>query len=422
MGRFLRKLKRFVALLAWFFLFSALLSRSSTDSLSARGRLDQYITGVEFNYVTWDLGALWKKVGQFALGTSGYLEPEARSGYVLEYLQILADTQEAEASLRSIYADPAISDPEAASSQVRQSLQELYARRDQIAPLAESIFQNQASVVVADMGLSFAGQPLPPLLFQITPLPRALIISPRDEIYQLANLSVDPDLPVDRQAEIEQAIFEEQRVSALVVPVGGIGMYPTMIIATADINWLAEVVCHEWVHNFLTVRPLGASYMNSPELRIMNETTASIAGVEMGSRLIELYYPDYMPAPPAEQGQPGQPQPRPSGMAFNFNKELHRTRLVVDELLEMGQIEFAETYMEQRRAFIWAHGYRIRKLNQAYFAFYGAYADQPGGAAGADPVGTAVRQLRAQSDSLAQFLKTIAWMYDFTQLELATAP
>ena len=58
----------------------------------------------------------------------------------------------------------------------------------------------------------------------------------------------------------------------------------------------------------------------------------------------------------------------------------------------------------------------MRKINQAYFAFHGAYADTPGGAAGEDPVGPAVRALREQSDSLADFIKTMAWMWSFDQL------
>ena len=61
----------------------------------------------------------------------------------------------------------------------------------------------------------------------------------------------------------------------------------------------------------------------------------------------------------------------------------------------------------------------IRKLNQAYFAFHGAYADTPGGAAGEDPVGPAVRELRQQSATLAEFLRTIAWMNSFEDLQQA---
>jgi hypothetical protein len=99
---------------------------------------------------------------------------------------------------------------------------------------------------------------------------------------------------------------------------------------------------------------------------------------------------------------------------------MHETRTNVDQMLADGKIEEAEAYMEARRQFFWENGYRIRKLNQAYFAFHGAYADLPGGAAGAeDPVGPAVRTLRAQSDSLADFINRISWMWSFEQLQAA---
>jgi hypothetical protein len=98
---------------------------------------------------------------------------------------------------------------------------------------------------------------------------------------------------------------------------------------------------------------------------------------------------------------------------------MHETRVTTDALLAQGKIEEAEAYMESRRQFFWENGYRIRKLNQAYFAFYGAYADQPGGAAGAteDPIGDAVRKLRSQSSSLADFLNRISWMWSLEQLQ-----
>jgi hypothetical protein len=47
------------------------------------------------------------------------------------------------------------------------------------------------------------------------------------------------------------------------------------------------------------------------------------------------------------------------------------TRIEVDRLLAGGKIQEAEQYMEARRQIFVAHGYQIRKLNQAYFAFYG---------------------------------------------------
>jgi hypothetical protein len=98
---------------------------------------------------------------------------------------------------------------------------------------------------------------------------------------------------------------------------------------------------------------------------------------------------------------------------------MHETRVQADALLAAGKIDAAEAYMEQRRQVFWDHGYPIRKLNQAYFAFYGAYADVPGGPAGEDPVGPAVRALRKQSASLTVFLERISQMSTFAELQQA---
>ena len=89
----------------------------------------------------------------------------------------------------------------------------------------------------------------------------------------------------------------------------------------------------------------------------------------------------------------------------------------MDELLARREIELAEQFMEYRRGVFWENGYRIRKLNQAYFAFHGAYADSPVSSAGEDPVGAAVRQLRAQSASLSEFVDAVSKVTSFEELE-----
>jgi hypothetical protein len=118
---------------------------------------------------------------------------------------------------------------------------------------------------------------------------------------------------------------------------------------------------------------------------------------------------------PLDHPNPGD-LPRPP---FDFRAQMHETRVNTDALLAEGKIDEAETYMEARRLIFLKNGYLLRKINQAYFSFYGAYADTPGGAAGEDPVGPAVRALREQSDSLADFVNAISWMTDFEQLQEA---
>jgi hypothetical protein len=400
-----------------------LLQRSDIETGDLTQRVHGFTRGVEFDYGKWGLRALGIKSLQVGSGAVDYLPQESQKQLVLEYLDLVREIYQAEAVLEDIYADPNIEDPESISTEARQTLAALYEQRDQMAPLAEAILQNQITAVAADLGLTLGGQSIPPVLYHVTPLPLALIVSPRDTIRQDADISLIPDLTVADRTSLEEQVDQNLDVSSLVVNIGGVGMYPTMVMQTTSINWLAEVVAHEWIHNVLTLRPLGASYMKSPELRIMNETTASIAGKEIGAALIERFYPEFVPPPPPptddsqDSPEPTQPAEPP---AFDFRAEMHETRINADELLADGKIEEAEAYMEARRQFFWENGYHIRKLNQAYFAFHGAYADQPGGAAGAaDPVGPAVRALRAQSDSLASFINRISWMWSFDQLQAA---
>jgi hypothetical protein len=247
------------------------------------------------------------------------------------------------------------------------------------------------------------------------------------------NISLLPDMSVEEIDALEKDVEQQLGVSALIVGIGGVGTYPTMVMSTTYLPWLLEVVAHEWVHNYLTLRPLGVNYMTTAELRTINETTANIAGKELGRATLDRYYPDIAanlppldpPAPPViEEPQPQQPAPTPTPddpTVFRFSREMRITRLQVDELLAAGKIEEAEQYMEERRVVFWENGYRIRRLNQAYFAFHGAYADAPGGGAGGrDPVGPTVQLLRYQSESLVDFLYRISWISSYAQLQAMT--
>ena len=398
-----------------------LLSYSSLPPGDQLERVRAFSRDIEFDYISWTLDAIEIKLVQSALDVSDRLPEGDRSQVVLDYLGLVARISQAEAHLNEIYANPEIVDPQNASALVRGQLEDLHAQRALLEPLAESVLQSQISDTVAGLGLTLGGQPIPPVLYHSTPLPTALIVSPRDTIRQDQNISLKPDMSVDERNALEEKVDRALNVSSLVVDVGGIGVYPTMVIQTSDLNYLSEVIAHEWVHNFLTFRPLGVSFLNGPELRTMNETAASIAGVEIGRALLERYYPELLPPPPPPPPTPGEIQPPPPPV-FDFREAMRITRETADQLLAEGKIEQAEDYMEARRVFFWENGYLIRKLNQAYFAFHGAYADQPGGAAGEDPVGAAVRALRSQSLSLADFLNRISWMSSFEQLKKAVSP
>jgi hypothetical protein len=376
---------------------------------------------IEFDYLSWTLDALGGKLAMGSFGPIDHLPTEAQTQAVIDYLILVQQIEIAENHLADIYGDPELSDAEAAAGPLLSELDRLYAERERLFPLAEAVLQHQVSMVVAELGLAFGGQSFPPVLYQVTPLPKALIISPRDVIRQDADISLRAEISLDEAVVLEEQVENNLDYSALVTDVGGVGLYPTMVMQTRSLNWLAEVVAHEWIHNYLTLRPLGVNYFSSPQLRTMNETTASLAGKEIGAVVIERYYPEFAPPPPEPVDEEPEEdelvvEPEPEPPTFDFRAEMRETRLTADELLAEGKIEEAEVYMEERRQIFWDNGYRIRKLNQAYFAFHGAYADVPGGAAGDDPVGDAVRRLRASNEPLADFVNQISWMWSVEQL------
>jgi len=413
----------------------AIIILAGSDAPRLKGESDRvrfFTRDIEFDYPNWVWDAAWTKIKQGAINAPYIFDRGTNKQIVFEYLRTTQQLIQTEINLEQIYADPAITDKDSTSAFLRAQRDELIARQNSLAPFAEATLQNQISEALAELGLTTSGQPLPPVLYHISSTPLALIVAPRDHIHQIANISVLPSLTLNDMIKLEDDVADSLNVSTLVVGIGGVGVYPTMVTETTDLRWMLDTIAHEWTHNYLNARPLGLNYSTTPELRTMNETTASIAGNEVGNYVLQKYYPEMIaslsPSGPLNanlsllpfnnlslpsNGPFGEPPP------FDFRAEMHETRVTADKLLEQGNIEEAESYMEERRQIFWDNGYLLRKLNQAYFAFHGAYADVPGGAAGEDPVGPAVRALREQSDSLEDFVNTIAWMTSFEQLQEA---
>jgi len=406
--------------LNWLVFFCALiltLGGSNVPPGDQREQVRTFTRKIEFDYVTWTLDALAVKWAQISMGSGAFLPVAEHSQIVLDYLDLVNQIWQVESQVKDIYANLDIANPEASSASLRKQLDELYAQNNLLGPLAETALQNQLDYILADIGLTLGGQSIPPVLYRTSNPPLSLIVSPRNVIREDQQISVSPDLTLKEIVTLEDRVAKRLNVSTLVTEIGGVGLYPTMVMQTNNIHWLADTITHEWTHNFLSLRPLGISYLESPELRTMNETTANIAGKELGRLLVARFYPDQLlPESPPEANPSGQNTSLEPPL-FNYRAEMHKTRVTVDKMLSEGKIEEAEAYMETSRRFLWEHGYHLRKLNQAYFAFHGAYADEALGAAGEDPVGNAVRLLRAQSPSVAAFIKRISWMWSFDKLK-----
>ena len=390
------------------------------------------LAGDVFDFVGWEVGALAAKAEPAIVPAQDYVEASRRKSLVSDYIELVKRIERVQDEIDGIYSDPKIADPLSASARQRQELADLRVKQNNQQTLVETILEEQVSTVLSEKGFAVGGQVVPPLKFRLTPLPQMLIVSPRDEIYQKDAFSLQAGLTTDRAEEIEREVDRRFNVSSLVESIGGMGLYPTMLLETTSLDWTLEVAAHEWTHNWLTLRPLGLNYEKSPQTRTMNETAASIVGKEIGELTLQRFYPEL--APPPRPPRPPGPAPTPTRdpNRFDFRAEMRDTRIEVDRLLAEARkakaagdvamanarINEAEDYMHQRRTVFAERGYTIRKLNQAYFAFHGAYADEPG-AAGQDPVGPAVKRLRDASPSLLAFLQKIAPMTSFDELKRA---
>lgn len=287
----------------------------------------------------------------------------------------------------------------------------------------ENIIEGRVTSVIEDQRLtaepplfSDLGVVFPPVDFEFDQPPRVLVTSPREKIELKSDDLLMPGLTLDTVEQIEREAEQHGHTSALVVQSGGVATYPSVIDNLDDYGHVIEIVSHEWTHQYLAFYPLGAKYFAGSELRTLNETVASISGKQLAALYFERYgdldlsASDPKPASPAPTAVPGAPTPAP----FDFTAEMRALRMQVEALLSQGKVEAAEALMRQKRDEFAQRGYFIRKLNQAYFAFYGFYATGPGSI---DPIGPKMEQLLKDAGSAGAFLRLARQITSVSDLE-----
>ena len=296
----------------------------------------------------------------------------------------------------------------------------------------EKALETAVAATLRSLGFGTAAGVFPPVDTVLAGSPTVLIISPRDRIQRQDSVILQTGLTAAARTQIESRVESDAALSALVVNTGGIAFYPSITVPDAGVDFALEIIAHEWAHHWLWFRPLGRRYFAGGALTAINETVAGIAGREIGA-LARQRLPGYRPPAPqnpapdnpasaaasasaadnapdaasaSKSASASEPELDGGPARFDFQAEMRLTRERVDALLAAGDRAAAEEYMERRRRVFVAHGYYIRRLNQAYFAFYGAYATT--GAAGVNRIGQQVAELRRRSPSLAAFLRTAA--------------
>ena len=370
----------------------------------------QYGHAVPYKYslVQWEAENFLAKwlhgLGSRLTGSS--LDDQEKRDLVMEYFRLVEEEQRLERRVRELLV-PTPGDSPAALADYEEELRLVKEARGAIRDEVEETLEATIDAAIDEEGLfpegliGAIGIHFPPVDFRLAPSPKVLIISPRDRIEVVEASLLDPDITTEEMDALEELIFTEDDVSPIVAGTGGVATVPAVINSRYSLRTTLHIAAHEWLHHYLFFRPLGQTYGHNSDMTAINETVANIFGREIG----DLVYQQYETAARMLVSFHPYLPPQTQQEAFDFRREMRETRLTTEDLLSEGRIEEAEAYMEERRLFLAENGYYIRKLNQAYFAFHGNYADSP---AAVSPLFGQLTALRAASPTLGDFIREVA--------------
>ena len=370
----------------------------------------------EFDVVRWEathfLDKWWNQLLSLLPGRCA--SEEERQAAISAFFDLGDQVRELEEELEAVVARPR-EQRERSPEDVQAELEELLDQRKRLQTVVEEAMESEISSVLDELGISgkLGAIRWPPVDFTFEGSPLVLVTSPRDEIVRLDDVVLKSGLDLFTQEGLEAELERIRDVSALVVPTGGIATYPAHVSPTRSLHSAAILASHEWLHHFLFFRPLGARWFTGGDLASINETMANITGREIGDRVFTRLTGEVVERPPyvpPTLQDPSEPAPD----TFDFRREMRRTRLRLDELLAESRVDEAEAYLEERRLVFVANGFNIRKLNTAFFAFFGTYADNPASVSLIEPQ---LQTIRADSADLAEFLGRVSAITSNQELE-----
>ena len=368
----------------------------------------------ERDLVRWEITHFPDKWLRLALGVfRDSPDAEERLELATEFVALRDDLRDRREMLERALAVSAGASEIAALQAEAEALE---SRRAEIAPDVEETLEAVISQTVDDLGIIDRLGPVrwPPVDFTFESNGLLLVQSPRDEIVRLGDFLLEPDVDLLQQIALEEEVESlDPNISALVVRIGGVATYPAQVTPDASLHDLLRIASHEWLHHWLFFRPLGRAWFAGGELTSVNETVANIASEEISDRALARLTGEVLVREPWQPPQISE-RVEPDPDVFDFQREMRGTRTRLEELLTAGAVAEAEAYLEERRLVFVENGYNIRKLNTAWFAFHGTYADGP---ASISPLEGQIRSIRADSANLAEFLDRVAVISEEGELE-----
>jgi hypothetical protein len=338
---------------------------------------------------------------------------EEKQDDVLRYFALREELGEAIDSLNHAMTDPGSNSVLSLQAEVDRVLEE----RESLRVSVEETIESAISTAFQETGLGWWGDIVfPPVDIRLAGPPTILLTSPRDRIERQHEVLLETDISLLDRERLEDLLMAEDNVSAASFQIGGLATYPASVIDVASLDDTFRTAAHEWTHHYMVFHPFGQKMFTSAEMVTLNETVADIVGRELGDRAREIVLGQIdEPAAPGVSSSllpPADDAGDEGDKEFDFSAEMRETRLSVDELLARGKIDEAERYMEERRLIFVDNGIYIRKLNQAYFAFNGSYAESP---TSSSPIGGQLNRFRKLMPDLAAFIVEMSDISSYRQ-------
>ena len=401
-----RRLTLLFMVLSCLFIQFDSLNISPVNKLVLEYRFD--VTGWEFK----NIFDKWLYKAQLGLDSSS-LSRHERLKIVDDYMALNFEERRLIPASKSSYYET----DELASEKLVNDERLDYIRLEQLSirHVVEDVLEDEVGNVLSEQELPIriplVNISFPPVDFRLDEMPHILITSPRDEINRKESILLEPSLSRLDMQDIENEIFATQNLSALVENVGGLSTYPALISNSHNLRFILNTAAHEWLHQFFFFHPIGQNFSSSADMAILNETAANLIGSEVGALAMDEIL---LILPSIGNHHVNTRKEVHDNNQFNFREEMRETRLQVDQLLESGDIQGAERYMEERRLFMADNGVYIRKLNQAYFAFHGRYGDSP---SSASSIADELKEVRKLMPSLKSFVNAISAVSSYQEFK-----
>jgi hypothetical protein len=393
-----------------FILIISILAGSCQQPDDFNRTLNGIINPYRFSIAEWELKTLTSELEGVIFSGREYTVED--SLIVVNYFKLLEDISQLDFQI-SYYRDTIEKQD---LSALQKQLKDLKQESDTLKKVVEGIIELQIRDILNQLDLYWYNDIIglnisfPPVNFSLESPPHLLVVSPRENITRMKEIILLQDLSIDEINYIETEI-DKLGYSSIVLGLGGMATFPAFVNNNAGLEYTISTAVEEWFHQYFFFKPAGFLYAfnllgiyKDSDISTINETIAGIVSDEIASMVYSKYYSRYYENVTFEYLQ---------GNGFDFYEEMRNIRIAVDIFLANGDIEQAEAFMEEKRLYILSQGYYIRRLNQAYFAFYGTYAGSP---SSVNPIGEILWDLRNSSANVTDFINITSGIRNMNDL------